>query len=89
MKTEFGQDDADALQPEHLAAIGGLVEAFMRETGLRFGYTVLVMDKVGIRTMGNMPQDAQTELFTFVAMRLTGEGPTDAEQVSVIMPGTH
>jgi len=89
MKIEMSQDDADMLESEHLAAIGGLVEGFMRDTGLRFGYTVLVFDKVGIRTLGNMPPEAQEELFAFVAMKLTGEGPEDAQQMPVIMPGTH
>lgn len=89
MKINLTQDDADELLSEHLAALGGLVEGFMRDTGLRFGYTLLTFDRNGIKTMGNMPPEAQGEMFTFVALQMTGDGPDSVGKIPVIMPGTH
>lgn len=83
MKTEFSQDDADLLTSDHCAALGELVESFMRETGLRFGYTLLTFDRSGIKTMGNMPMHAQLEMFAFVAGQLANDGPQDVETISL------
>lgn len=89
MKIELSQDDADELLPEHVEALGVMVESFMRETGLRFGYTLLTFDKNGIKTMGNMPQHAQQEMFTFIALQMNGDGPDEAHEVTLPRPGKH
>lgn len=87
--TEYTQDEADALMPEHIAALGNVLEGFMRETGLRFGYTLVTFDRLGIKTMGNMPPEAQAEMFTVIALKLADEGPEEVTVVPLNRPGTH
>jgi hypothetical protein len=89
MQAELGQEDADELSHEHIARLGGLIEAFMQGTGLRFGYTLLTLDRNGIKTSGNMPPDAQAELFTVVALRMHSEGPDAVAMVKTIDPPAH
>lgn len=89
MKTILTQEDADALDEAQIATVAGLFEGFMRESGLRFGYTILITDKNGIRTFGNMPPESQEELFAFVSGKLSGEGADAVREMPVIVPGTH
>lgn len=82
-KLEMSQEEADELTNEDAAAIGSLVEGFMVKTGLKFGYTLLTFDRNGIKTMGNMPVDAQHELFTFLAGQMDTVGPDSMVKIQL------
>lgn len=86
MKVELTQLDADELSSDNLATLGGLIEGFMQRTGLRFGYTLLTFDRLGVKTSGNMPPDSQREVFTMVALTLNSSGPVSVESMPVNMP---
>ena len=81
MKIELGQEDASDLSTEDFAALHALIEGFQQERGLLFGYTVLAFDKTGIKTIGNMPPEAQQEMFAFVANQLATDGPDSMETI--------
>ena len=67
--------DFSELTMEHTDGLLGAVIHHLQSKGLRIGITMVLIDRGGIKTIGNMNPEMQADALGLVVERLRGQGP--------------
>lgn len=81
----FKKSDFNALSIEQLTEMMQLCALFLTAQGARCGISLVVVDDSGVKTMGNLTQEMQRDVFAMLADTMSG--PDDVKEIDLEMPG--
>lgn len=68
------QQECNEMSAEQISKLAASIIEFIQTEQLQVGITLLIADRDGYKSVGNMPPDAQAEMYTVLHSRLDKDG---------------